>query len=353
MGTRVATGAITILDITDGVNPLSVTLGNQSHTFAANTFGVVSSAELATFSSDVFVYVGATRATYDNTANPEVNTYKITDMDATSGWGSVNTPAGGQAVITCSTTPGNTTNKTGTVVLSIDITNSVGSSTSVEVTITWSVMIEGAGGSAIWITPSRLTFQYDETGTTTTDNDIILGLTYAGNLGALSAEYARNGSNVWHTLVQGTTANKAKTLDLSSPHAGDQIVISSANFGESDIFSVRITGVNGARDTISIIKIKDGLTGKASLFVTIASNKNGFSFRNNFSGNGATSTAKTLTASVFDMADGAAVQESKIAYVWQKNGVNFGGTAKTQVVTASDVEDNGSDQFQCNVTVTD
>lgn len=350
---RVATGAITILDVSDGINPLAVTLGNQSHTFSANTFGEVSTAERETFSSSVFAYVGATRATYDNSVTPAVNTYKITGMVVTEGWGAVNAPDGGQAVITCSSTPENTTNKTGTVVLSMDITNSVGNATSVEVTITWSVMVEGAGGSAIWITPSRLTFQFEETGTTALDGDIILGLTYAGNVGSLSAEYALNGSNVWNTLTAGTAANKAKTMDVTAPHAGDQIVISPANFHESDIFSVRVTGLNGARDVVSIIKIKDGVSGKASLYVSITSNKNGFSFKNNFSGNGATSTAKTLTARVFDMADGAAVEESKIAYVWQKNGVNFGGTAKRQIVTASDVENNGSDQFQCNVTVSD
>jgi len=358
MASRIATGAITLLDVADGNNPLAITLGNQSHIFAADTFGKISVSERNVFRSEVFAFVGSTRATYDATAVPANNTYKITGISETAGWQAVNTPTnvgtgGNQAVITCNGTPENTSNRTGTVDLSIDVKNSVGNVTSVVLTITWSVMIEGAGGSAVWLTPSRLTFQFDETGTDTTDGSITIDVATAGNLGGLEAKYLLNGTSNWDTapeLIQGGAANKASAIDINGIGDNDKIVITAANFGTADIFSIRVKGDAGGSDTISIIKIKNGKTGRSSLFVSITSNKDGFAFKNN-NGEG---TAKTLTAKVFDMVDGAEITTaSRLAYRWQKNGVNFGGTAKTQVVTAADVNDNGSDQFQCNVTVTD
>jgi hypothetical protein len=346
MASRVATGAITLLDVADGVNPLAVTLGNQSHTFSANEEGTVTNSERGLFSSETFVYVGATRATYDSSASPAINTYKITNKVVTSNWGVTQTITGGQAFITCSSTPQNSTNRTGTAVLSIAITNAVGNVTPVEVTISWSVMVEGADGSAVYIVPSRLTFQYEETGTTTTDGDITLDISYAGNLGSLSADYALNGSTSWTPLLVGTGADKASVIDINGTGSNDKIVITPANFSNSAVLSIRVKGDNGGSDVVSIIKINDGVTGKASLFVSITSSNAGFVFKNN------TGLVKELTAKVTDMADGSEITTG-ITYRWQKNGVNFGGTLKTQEVNASDVEDNGSDQFQCNVTVTD
>jgi hypothetical protein len=346
MASRVATGAITLLDVADGVNPLAVTLSNQSHTFAADEEGNVSGSERALFSSETFVYVGATRATYDSSTSPAPNTYKITNTAVTGNWGATQTITNSQAFITCGSTPQNSTNRTGTAVLSIAITNSVGNVTPVEVAISWSVMIEGADGSAVYIVPSRLTFQYEETGTTTTDGNITLAISYAGNLGSLSADYALNGSTSWAPLLVGAGADKASVIDIDGAGDNDKIVITPDNFSDSAVLSIRVKGANGGADVISIIKINDGVAGKASLFVSITSNNAGFVFKNN------TGPVKELTAKVTDMADGSEITTG-ISYVWQKNGVNFGGTLKTQDVTYDDVENNGSDQFQCNVTVAD
>ena len=344
MTSRVATGAITLLDVADGVNPLAVTLGNQAHTFAANEHGEIKAEERALFSSETFVYVGGTRAVYDASASPAFNTYKITSTVVTPNWSAKQTITGGQAVITCDGTPENSANRSGTVVLTIAITNSLGNVTPVDVTISWGVMIEGAAGYAIYMVPSRLTFQFDETGTTNRDNNIELQVSYAGNLGTISAEYALNGSTAWAPLLVGTGPGKASVIDVDGLNADDKIVITPDNFGTADIFTIRVKGLNGGFDVASIIKVTDGFKGNASLFVSIESSSAGFAFKNN------TGPNKTLTASVFDMSDGAEITTG-ISYRWQKNGVNFGGTIKTQVVSATDVQDNGSDQFQCNVTV--
>jgi hypothetical protein len=206
------------------------------------------------------------------------------------------------------------------------------------------------------MTPSRLTFQFDETGTTTTDGSITLALKYAGDLGGLEAEFALNGSTTFSPLIQGTGADKASVIDIDGTAPDDRIVITPSNFSNSDILTIRVKGITpgSGSDTVSIVKIKKGAKGLASLFVSITSNSEGFVFKNN------SGSEKTLTAQVYDMADGSSINTG-VAYVWQKNGVNISGgdlgsnansTSKTFKVTAAMVANSSSDQFQCNVTVT-
>jgi hypothetical protein len=147
MSTRVATGAVTVLDVFDGVNPLAITLENQSHTFSGDSDGVVLTSERQKFSSSVFVFIGENRGLYDSSGSPANNTYKITSMDVPSGWSAQNTITSNQAVITCTGTPNNTANKSAIITLNISITNSVGIAVPIQVAISWATLIEGAGGT--------------------------------------------------------------------------------------------------------------------------------------------------------------------------------------------------------------
>lgn len=106
-----------------------------------------------------------------------------------------------------------------------------------------------------------------------------------------------------------------------------------------------MSGSTGGSDITSLIKIQDGDTGAASVSVVITSNTGGMVFKNNA---GAT---KTLTASVYDMADGSKLT-SGVTYQWMKNGSAMSGkTSSTLQVTPSDVTNNGSEEYSCQVSV--
>lgn len=340
--TRTAVGAVSITDIKDGIHPISMVLSNQSHTFAADTAGTVTSGERGKFSCEIFAYIGDTRATYDSAATPANNTYKVTVVNS-SGWAHTKTTTSNQLIITASTVPGGVTNKSGTFSVTVEIKNYLGNITTIDAVISLAKAVEGTNGAIVELTPSRQTFQFDENGSST-DGDIVIPVRAAGNVGSLSAYYATNGNNTWTALAIGTTANKAKTIDIDGSGGNDQIVISKANFGTNDVMSIKVEGLVGGADVVSIMRIQDGNTGAAAIIVNIKSNNNGFVFKNNA---GAT---KTLTAYVFDMADGSEITTG-LTYQWEKNGATLAGkTAKTIAVTASDIADNSSDQYSCVVT---
>jgi len=341
---RSAIGAVSITDVKDGIHPISMVLSNQSHTFAADTTGAVTTGEKAQFSCELFVYIGDTRATYSTAASPANGTYNVS-LTKTDGWDYETSVVSGQLVVKVKTVPTGVTNKTGTITLSIVVENLVGNSTTMEAVISLAKAIEGANGAIVELTPSRQTFQFDEANDSN-DGDITIPIRAIGNVGTLSAQYSRNGATSWSALAVGTAANKAKVIDIDGANNNDQIVISKANFGTSDIFTVKVTGGTGGSDIVSIIKIQDGSTGPASLFVSIKSSTQGFIFKNN------AGTTKTLTARVYDMKDGSEIT-SGVTYQWYKNSVSMSGkTSKTLSVTASDVVNGGSDEFSCQISAT-
>ena len=336
--TREAQGAVTIVDIQDGIHPISIVLSNQSHTFAADNAGVIPDAERTAFSCAVYAYIGSTRITYDGAATPEPSTYKLTTTNP-AGWVSLTTITASQAVITMNSVPVGTTNKTGQIEVQLSVKNSLGNTTVVDVVISLSKAIEGAAGQIVRLTPNRQTFQFDEYGATT-DGNIVIDVASEGNTGALTAQYSANGG-AWSTLNVGASANQASIIDIDGT-VPDTITITPANFGTSDVFSIKVGGDTGGGDTLSLIKIQDGSTGAGSLLVVINSSTGGFVFKNN------TGASKTLTVTTYDMATGGTVTPS--AYQWKKNGVNIATTA-TIIVTASDITDNSSEEYSCVVTV--
>lgn len=340
---RSAVGAITLTDIKDGIHPISVVLGNQSHTFAADPNGTVVSAEVNKFSCEVFVYIGDSRATYDSSVSPANNTYKVTAASTPVTWTTSITEVSNQAVVSVNTVPTGTSNTTANVVLTIEIKNYLGNVTTTQLVISLAKAIEGHAGQIIELTPSRQTFQFSEDGVTT-DSDIVIPVRTAGNVGALSVFYSRNGSTNWATLAQGTGVNKAKSIDIDGTGGDDHVTISKENFGTSDVFSIKVEGAAGGVDVVSIIKIQDGNTGSAALLVSITSSTGGFVFKNN------AGAVKTLTAEVYDMKDGSEIT-SNLSYNWYKDNVAIGQTTKSISVSASDVVDGGSNQYSCTVTL--
>lgn len=346
MATRTSVGAVTIADIKDGINPISMVLSNQSHTFAANSSGTVVAAEQNKFVCEVFVYVGATRATYSPTLAAN-NTYSVGVTDP-SGWATTTAVVANQLRISVSTIPSGTTNNTGVVDLLITVKNSIGNDTVINASISLAKAIEGAGGAIITLTPNRQTFRFLEDGTTA-DGDITMTIATQGNVGSLSAQKSINGA-AYTTLTQGTGSGLAKTLDIDGLGSNDNVVISAANFSTYGTLSIRITGT-GTSDTVSLIRIENGKTGAASLLVTISSDVGGFQFKNNAGAN------KTLTAKVYDMADGSLITAgggTTITYQWYVDGaIQAGKTSSTILVSATDIPDNGSELYSCNVTVTE
>lgn len=346
---RKAVGAVTLVDIKDGIHPIAAVLSNQSHIFAADQSGTVTAGERATFFCDVMVYVGDTRAAYDNAATPANVTYKHTNTTIGTGWalGTSVVSIGGKDQLRFEVTavPGGTTtgNVTTTADLTFEVTNSVGNKTEIVMTLSLAKAIEGVAGQIINLSPSKHAFKYDELGNTT-DADIVIDVATEGNVGALSAQYSVNGG-AWATLSGGSGPNAAVSLDIDGTGDNDHITISTDNFDGADVFSVRVSGAAGGRDTVSIVRAQKGDTGQASLHVSISSSTGGFTFKNNTGAN------KTLTAKVFDMADGSEVL-SGITYQWYNDGVPMDGmTGQSITVSASDIPDGESEEFSCEVTV--
>ena len=340
--TRTASGAVTIYDVADGIHPLSMVLSNQAHSFAADNEGVVAAAEKGQFSCELFVYVGGTRCVVD-TNTFVFNTYRLgTITYSTSGWVVIATEASGQYKITATTIPGGTTNRTVVAKVPVTIVNAVGNETVVDGIISLSKAIEGADGQAVYLAPSRQTFQYNED-RETTDGNIVIDVSTVGITGVLSATYATNGSSSFSELVQGASVNQASVVDIDGTGT-DTITLTKVNFGVNNVMAIRVTGATGGSDTVSIIRIQDGATGAASLFVSISSSVNGFVFKNN------TGPAKTLTVKVIDMKNGNVVTPS--AFQWYKNGSSISGeTTATLSVTATDIADNSSEEYSCTVTL--
>jgi hypothetical protein len=342
MPTRTSIGAVTIADIKDGINPLSMVLSNQSHTFAADNSGVTTGPEKDKFMCEVFVFVGDTKAIYES-ANTSNNTYNVTITDP-SGWVTTTAVVNNQLQISLATIPTGTTNVTGLIDLSIDIRNSIGNVTNVTGVISLAKAIEGAGGAIIVMKPNRQTFRFDEFNATV-DGSITMTVETQGNTGALTALRSLNGA-AFAALNVGAGAGFASAIDIDGSGGNDAITITAANFGTSDTMAIRVEGTDTS-DTVSLIKIQDGKTGAASILVTIASDVGGFQFKNN------AGAAKTLTASVYDMADGSLIS-SGLTYQWYVDGVTeVGETSATIGVSASDIPDGGSELYSCNVVLTE
>ncbi len=344
---RTSVGAITLVDIKDGFDPITVILGNQNHSFAADSAGGVSATERNAFSCEVLAFLGVDRLNYTALASQPNETYKIISVNSlNAGWVStINTSeVANQAVIKMTSLPAGVTDaaKATSLSLEIDIKNKLGNVTTVNTVITLNKAVQGAGGTIINLTPSRQTFQFNENNVTT-DADILMPITTEGTTGTLSAFYSVNGGTFNSLTVQGNGANQAKLLTLTGN--SPTITISKENFSTANVFSVRVSGGTGGVDVVSIAKIQDGSTGPAALTVIITSNDGGQFFKNN------TGATKTLTARVFDNSDGSEISPGGITYAWTRDGSPYQSNSQTITVGPGNVDDGSSNEFACTVSV--
>ncbi len=392
---RIATGAITITDITDGTSPISVFLSNENHSFPATEDGAVQAADIAGFSTLVNTFIGTSNATYDATSTTDAamsnNTYRIakntgnnTDGVEISGTGwptgsnwSVTDSSGVALVSGPSTALADTSDDSATATINVRVKNSVGGINSVALTVTLTKSINGSGSDTINLVSSRQTFTANNAGTLdAAQTDIILEIATAGDPGAQQYFVSEDGA----AYAQVTTASSAEggiegfstdgssytttgTISTSSTH----LRIDQTNLGSLDTLSIKVTGSSAAlgQDSVSIIKIRAGADGEAAILVVIESSNDNV-FKNS------AGSDKTLTCKVYDAGTGSQISDTGITFTWRLgdssgslvevasgtrnvnsgSGVTAGGTGATYnniVVDASDVST--SQQYTCSVSV--
>lgn len=377
---RIAVGAITIADIADGGSPIAAFLTNENHTFAASTDGDITSIELAVFTTAVNIYLGTTAGTFKSTAvtsaGSDANKFSIgTISSSASGWVTATNVSTG--AITVTTAPTGSSNLGTTLSVPVTVNDTSVSLKNITLIISLSKQIAGAGGQIVQMTANKQHFQYDEFAVLSPagQNNITLTMTTQGATGALTAQKSIDGGT-YTTLAVGAGSGFASSIDIDGLNSNDNIVITPANFGSANTMTVRVSGANDGSDSVSLVRIRDGISGKSSLFVAVSSS-DGTLFKNN-SGN-----AKTVTCEIWDQLDGSAIthvgtspSQRSVFFNWQR--VDAGGTAadvyvastssrqvsasgvtadgydkSTLIIGPEDISDNSSTQFSCEVTVTE
>ena len=373
---RSATGAITLTDVADGGSPISAVLSNENHSFAAAaSTGAVSTAEKDEFSSLPQVFIGTTTGTYKNstvtTAGADVNKFSLgTITSSSTGWSLSKDSATGE--LTMNALPTGTSNKSTTLTIPITVNDGSSNLKTVTLNLTLNKAIEGIGGAIIILTANKQFFQYDASTNLapSVQGDIIIDVETQGLVGTLTPNISVNGG-AWGTLSQGTGADQAKAIATGT----SSITISTDNFDDSDTIAIRVAGATGGTDTVSIVRVRDGVQGASALVVDLLSN-DGNIFKNN------AGSDKTITAQVLDMQTGSFLThvgtgsgQLQVHYNWQRSDaggteadvqvasgtrdvVSSGGVSAdgdgnaTIVVGPVDIADNSSTQFKCEVTVT-
>lgn len=379
---RIARGAVTIVDIADGSNPIAAVLTNQNHTFAANSAGTVDALTRQEFSTKAIVYIGSTLATLSTDATLADNEYRIKPVGvgaddtrittASSGTWAINVNAS-TGVLTVTAIDSTVATVSVEVVVEYKDPNQ-GSNGTIDLILTLTRVNEGAGGSVISMTPNKQVFFADAGGTLeASQDDIEMIIETAGSPGAQTYFTSQNGNPFVQKTATGSGAGDISGFDddlIGSAQTGtigtaaQRLFISQDNLGANDTLAVKVKGANGGVDVVTILKVRDGEQGAAAINVALSSSDSGLIFKNN------SGTAKTLTVDVTDAANGNTLTPTN--YQWLKNGaqinvtssvdrtvVSSGGTAANGsafvdiTVGPEDVTDNGSDEFTCIVTVPD
>lgn len=375
---RTARGAVTLIDVNDGANPITAYLTNENHTFAATSAGVVSG--VSDFSTNLTVFVGGTQATY-NTTTSTPNTFRITSVayqGTSTGWG---TPTANAMGVVTIPSIGNSAVASTQILITFSVTNENGNVNSgLTAIVTLSVVREGSGGAIVSMIANRQDFRANNAGTLNDgQSNIIFTIDTQGNTGNLVVQTSIDGAAFVTQTTTGTGAGNIAAYDVdtsgnvettgSIPNAFARLAVSSANLGNAaNTLAVRVAGATGGQDTISIAKVRDGAEGAAAIIVNVSSDS-GTVFRN------AAGAAKVLTATVFDAADGTQITTG-VTYNWSRSGsgsvpagtVRVNSAMDRTVVPTGGVEANGtafntitvgpedttaSEQFTCEVTVSD
>lgn len=400
---KIGTGAISITDVKDGIQPVVMQLSNEAHAFVADQNGNISAEELGSFVCDTTLWIGDVEASYSEsvvidavTAKTNKNKYNINITSSNPTWvpqKAVFTPAGGGGTkcrITMLTIPGTTLPASKSTAIKVEVTasNSIGRVVTGELTISLFKGIQGVDGVAIRLEPSKLYFMADGNNALIADQgNITIKPKVIGDVGnILNVKLSKDGG-VWYDYngptqfgINGTTDTDADGFKDYAPTDADKdgyhdylLTITPEMFGTCDIMTVFVKGSANehASDTLSIARVKKGSAGEAALSVFINSSANGTIFKN-----GALDThKKTLTAEIYDMADGSEIIHGQngytVTYSWMKDSatcfVDAGknvvasgeagaipatGSAYNFIIIGSeDVDDSKSAQFTVNVNV--
>jgi len=370
---KVGTGAITLTDVKDGIQPIVMQLSNESHAFVADQNGTIDDIERASFECLTTLWVGDEEASYTTT---ELTTTNAVDnkmkynIILTSTRPTTWIPAKEQNVNKCKITmaavPGGTTAeaKSAAIIVEVVAVNAIGRIVTGQLTISLTKGIQGVDGVAIRLEPNKLYFMADGDNNLVVDQpDVIIKPKIIGDVGTLTAYYKKDGSAETQLDFVQADADEDGYNDTD-------IVITKEMFGTADTYSVIVRGTASttANDVITIARVKQGSAGEAALSVFITSSQNGTVFKN-----GSMDThKKTLTAEVYDMATGDQVVSVdggvQVRYLWYFDGavatVDSEGYLLTDgsgenatgpfiIVGSEDITDGGSNNISCNITVED
>lgn len=399
---KIGTGAISITDVKDGIQPIVMQLSNEAHAFVADQNGNISAEELASFVCDTTLWIGDVEATYSEsvvidatTAKTNKNTYNIKITDSNASWvskKSIYSPGAGKpnkCRITMLTIPGTTlpASKSNAIKVEVTASNSIGRIVTGELTISLFKGIQGVDGVAIRLEPSRLYFMADgDNKLVEGQGNIVIKPKVIGNVGSVMNVKLSKDGGVWYDY-NGQAIGPNGTTDIDADGFKDyapvdankdgfydyDIIITPEMFGTADILTVFVKGSANehASDTLSIARVKKGSAGEAALSVFVNSSANGTIFKNG----ALDSHRKTLTAEIYDMADGSEIINGQngytVVYTWMKdsapcyvdagnNVINAGdvgavpatGSKYSYIIIGSeDIVDGGSSQFTVNVNV--
>ena len=371
---RSAAGQLTIVDISDGIDPIVAFATNENHTFSASEDGSVTTATRTGFSSGIRVFVGQDAADFipsgtltagiENTPQYRITSIGYVNADGTTQTGTgFGTPSvadtDNNAVITI---PSITTSANPTVTLRVrmQVRNNRGVLVdNIDTIITLTIVRNGAGGQIVELVTTGQSFRADSSGTTinnaTTNPDIIISIQTQGTTGNISIATSQNGeafvnrssTNAGVGQIAGyDTDGSGAFLTGNFPTAQNGVArlqITRANFGNNRAMAIRVSGASGGQDTITLFRVDQGNNGNDAIIVNVVSS-NGNIFRN---GAGA---AKTLTAMVYDAGTGSQLT-SGVSYTWTRSGsgsVSAGAVRVTSstnrtVVATGGVEASGTE----------
>tara|TARA_R110000803_G_scaffold139430_1_gene206087 strand:+ start:2716 stop:3852 length:1137 start_codon:yes stop_codon:yes gene_type:complete len=376
---RVSQAELTLIDVTDGENPLTAYVTDNNHTFLASETGVISG--ISGFQSTPTVFVGSSSATYTTTSTtfPRFTITAAYTSAGSTGWQTPSIDAS-TGKITVSGIATNAVSTSVVIVVTFSIIRSAVLLTPVVVTqdISLNYVTNGAGGQVINMAPSGNSFLSNNAGALVSgQDDYIISVEAQGNTGDFTYATSIDGAAYVTKTTIADTAGNIKGFDIdttgtftttagtSLPVAVARLLFSANNLGNANsTVTVKITGANGGSSYVGFLKVKEGATGADSLLISVSSNL-GNTFQNS------AGTAKILTCDVRDASDGV-IMTSGVSYTWTRNGtppvavrvnsetdrtvVASGGVAATGTayknITVGPEDVDGSERFGCIATVT-
>ena len=356
---RTAAGQLTVVDISDGIDPIVAFATNENHTFSANEAGTITQATREGFVSGVRVFVGQSTAAFTTAASLTANVedtpqYRVASVSYINASGTVVTPTGwgtlnvgtvdGNASITVGSI-GTTAEPNVTVRVRLQVRNNRGTVISnVDTIITLSIVRNGAGGQIVELITTGQSFRADAGGTTINDGtinpDVIISIETQGSTGNITIATSTNGGAF--TTRASTNAGVGQIAGYDTDGSGafttgtfptaqngvQRLQITRANFGNNRAMAIRVSGASGGQDTITLFRVDQGTAGNDAIVVNVVSS-NGNIFRN---GAGA---AKTLTAMVFDAGTGSQLT-SGVEYTWTRSGSGSVSAGTVRVTSSTD-----------------